>query len=52
VKYANMVELMSELGQAGFARVTLVTSIQPKPDSKNDGETETGNDKNQNLPNN
>jgi len=27
VKYARMMELMSELGQAGFARVTLVTSI-------------------------
>jgi biopolymer transport protein ExbD len=29
VKYAKMIELMSELGQAGFARVTLVTSVQP-----------------------
>jgi hypothetical protein len=28
VKYARMMELMSELGQAGFARVTLVTSVQ------------------------
>jgi len=27
VKYARMMELMSELGKAGFARVTLVTSI-------------------------
>ncbi|MDR0882191.1 MAG: biopolymer transporter ExbD [Candidatus Adiutrix sp.] len=30
VKYARMMELMGELGQAGFARVTLVTS--PRPD--------------------
>jgi biopolymer transport protein ExbD len=29
VKYSRMMELMSELGQAGFARVTLVTSVQP-----------------------
>ncbi|MDR1043922.1 MAG: ExbD/TolR family protein [Candidatus Adiutrix sp.] len=27
VKYARMMELMGELGQAGFARVTLVTSV-------------------------
>ncbi len=27
VKYAQMMELMGELGQAGFARVTLVTSV-------------------------
>ena len=27
VKYARMMELMAELGQAGFARVTLVTSV-------------------------
>ncbi|MDR1394792.1 MAG: biopolymer transporter ExbD [Deltaproteobacteria bacterium] len=29
VKYARMMDLMAELGQAGFARVTLVTSVQP-----------------------
>ncbi|MDR1578346.1 MAG: biopolymer transporter ExbD [Deltaproteobacteria bacterium] len=29
VKYAQMMSLMSELGQAGFARVTLVTTVQP-----------------------
>ncbi|MDR3204527.1 MAG: biopolymer transporter ExbD [Deltaproteobacteria bacterium] len=29
VKYAKMMELMSELGQAGFARITLVSSVQP-----------------------
>jgi biopolymer transport protein TolR len=28
VKYSRMMELMSELGQAGFARVTLVTGVQ------------------------
>ncbi|MDR1086522.1 MAG: biopolymer transporter ExbD [Deltaproteobacteria bacterium] len=28
VKYAKMMDLMSELGQAGFARVTLVTNVQ------------------------
>ena len=27
VKYARMMELMGELGQAGFARVTLVTDV-------------------------
>ena len=27
VKYARMMELMAELGQAGFSRVTLVTSV-------------------------
>ncbi|MDR0881475.1 MAG: biopolymer transporter ExbD [Candidatus Adiutrix sp.] len=27
VKYARMMSLMAELGQAGFARVTLVTSV-------------------------
>ena len=37
VKYARMMELMAELGQAGFARVTLVTSVtgeQPKAAEK------------------
>ena len=29
VKYGRMMELMAELGQAGFARVTLVTDIRP-----------------------
>jgi biopolymer transport protein ExbD len=33
VKYARMMELMSDLGQAGFSRVTLVTSVQPGPDA-------------------
>ena len=28
VKYARMMELMSELGQAGFSRVTLVTQLE------------------------
>ena len=28
VKYARMMELMAELGQAGFARVTLVTDVR------------------------
>jgi len=28
VQYARMMELMAELGQAGFARVTLVTDVQ------------------------
>ncbi|MDR1921537.1 MAG: ExbD/TolR family protein [Candidatus Adiutrix sp.] len=28
VKYARMMELMAELGQAGFARVTLVTDVK------------------------
>lgn len=28
VKYAQMMELMGELGQAGFARVTLVTDVR------------------------
>lgn len=31
VKYGRMMELMAELGQAGFARVTLVTDIRPGP---------------------
>ena len=31
VKYARMMELMAELGQAGFARVTLVTSVGDQP---------------------
>ena len=29
VKYGRMMELMAELGRAGFARVTLVTDIRP-----------------------
>ncbi|MDR2368941.1 MAG: biopolymer transporter ExbD [Deltaproteobacteria bacterium] len=29
VKYSKMMELMGELGQAGFARVTLVTNVLP-----------------------
>ena len=31
VKYGRMMELMAELGQAGFARVTLVTDIRLEP---------------------
>ena len=31
VKYAQMMELMAELGQAGFSRVTLVTDIKAAP---------------------
>ena len=31
VKYGRMMELMAELGQAGFARVTLVTDIRVNP---------------------
>ena len=31
VKYGRMMELMAELGQAGFARVTLVTDIRVIP---------------------
>jgi biopolymer transport protein ExbD len=34
VKYARMMELMSDLGQAGFSRVTLVTNVQPRPDAE------------------
>jgi biopolymer transport protein TolR len=33
VKYARMMELMAELGQAGFARVTLVTDIRLNHDA-------------------
>jgi biopolymer transport protein TolR len=33
VKYGKMMELMAELGKAGFARVTLVTDIRLKPDA-------------------
>jgi hypothetical protein len=29
VKYAEMMKLMTELGQAGFSRVTLVTQVGP-----------------------
>jgi biopolymer transport protein TolR len=32
VKYGRMMELMAELGQAGFARVTLVTDIRLRPE--------------------
>jgi biopolymer transport protein ExbD len=31
VRYAKMMELMSELGQAGFARVMLVSNVQQNP---------------------
>ncbi|MDR1295890.1 MAG: biopolymer transporter ExbD [Deltaproteobacteria bacterium] len=37
VKYARMMDLMSELGQAGFARVTLVTSVAPASTEGADG---------------
>ncbi|MDR1051274.1 MAG: biopolymer transporter ExbD [Deltaproteobacteria bacterium] len=37
VKYARMMDLMSELGQAGFARVTLVTSVAPASEEGADG---------------
>ena len=33
VKYAKMMELMSELGQAGFSRVTLVTNVSGNSES-------------------
>ena len=33
VKYGKMMELMAELGQAGFARVTLVTDIRLNPNA-------------------
>ncbi|MDR1546757.1 MAG: biopolymer transporter ExbD [Deltaproteobacteria bacterium] len=44
VKYARMMELMSELGQAGFARVTLVTNVQSGPQAAQpaDGEAAPG----------
>ncbi|MDR1109883.1 MAG: biopolymer transporter ExbD [Deltaproteobacteria bacterium] len=38
VKYARMMELMSELGQAGFARVTLVTNAQTVQDPGKEAE--------------
>ncbi len=34
VQYAQMMELMAELGQAGFSRVTLVTDIKAAPTAK------------------
>jgi hypothetical protein len=39
VKYARVMDLMSDLGQAGFARVTLVTNVQAgaNPPENNDG---------------
>ena len=40
VKYARVMELIAELGQAGFARVTLVTSVtgdQPRGDEAGPG---------------
>lgn len=33
VQYARMVELMGELGQAGFTRVVLVTELRPRSGS-------------------
>jgi biopolymer transport protein ExbD len=33
VKYGRMMDLMAELGQAGFARVTLVTDIRLRPEA-------------------
>jgi biopolymer transport protein ExbD len=38
VKYAKVMDLMSELGQAGFARVTLVTNVQTGPAPPGEGE--------------
>jgi biopolymer transport protein TolR len=40
LQYAKVLELMGELGQAGFARVTLVTSVQDGPEEGNDGLSE------------
>jgi biopolymer transport protein ExbD len=39
VKYSKMMDLMSELGQAGFARVTLVTNVQPGGPTPSAGES-------------
>ncbi|MDR1084316.1 MAG: biopolymer transporter ExbD [Deltaproteobacteria bacterium] len=33
VKYGEMMDLMAELGKAGFARVTLVTDVKPQSTS-------------------
>lgn len=41
VKYGRMMELMAELGQAGFARVTLVTDIRLGPQSTNQAPGQT-----------
>ncbi|MCL1979821.1 MAG: ExbD/TolR family protein [Proteobacteria bacterium] len=38
VKYARMMELMGELGQAGFARVILVTDVSGKVKAPGHGE--------------
>ncbi|MDR2302831.1 MAG: biopolymer transporter ExbD [Deltaproteobacteria bacterium] len=42
VKYGKMMELMSELGQAGFARVTLVTNVLPTSGENAAGEAAAG----------
>jgi biopolymer transport protein ExbD len=42
VKYGKMMELMSELGQAGFARVTLVTNVLPNSGQPASGEAAAG----------
>jgi biopolymer transport protein ExbD len=45
-KYARVMELMSDLGQAGFARVTLVTNVQaganPPAEGAQEGSTMAG----------
>ncbi|MDR1044569.1 MAG: ExbD/TolR family protein [Candidatus Adiutrix sp.] len=41
VKYGRMMELMAELGQAGFARVTLVTDIRLGPQDVNQASGQT-----------
>jgi TolR protein len=42
VKYGKMMELMSELGQAGFARVTLVTNVQKGGPTVTSASADTG----------
>jgi TolR protein len=43
VKYARMMELMSDLSQAGFARVTLVTSVtSAAPEGEGEGAASEG----------
>ncbi|MDR1313859.1 MAG: biopolymer transporter ExbD [Deltaproteobacteria bacterium] len=42
VKYGEMMSLMAELGEAGFARVTLVTNVRPGADGGGSGEAPAG----------
>lgn len=42
VKYGKMMELMAELGQAGFARVTLVTDIRINPNMSPEADGRSG----------